>query len=150
MSGKKSRGRYKQYLHNLNVKVPPNTFYRNKRDTLVDDSNQNVVNFDTNLEASPIVSNVIMQENSLTHNTNHEFIFETNNAEPNNEQINENLDILNDIVNENPLYDNQSNFDAEELNTLFDKHEITAEELASAYLVAFFNGSITQKVYVLN
>ena len=150
MSGKKSRGRYKQYLHNLNVKVPPNTFFRNKRETLVDDSNQNVVNFDTNFEASPFVSNVIMQENSLTHNTNNEFIFETNNAEPNNEQINENLDILNDIVNENPLYDNQSNFDVEELNTLFDKHEITAEELASAYLVAFFNGSITQKVYVLN
>ncbi len=45
--------------------------------------------------------------------------------------------------------DIQPSFDFEEFNILFDPHEISTEELASAYLVVFFNGNITQKVYNL-
>jgi hypothetical protein len=148
MSEKKSRGRFKQYLHNLNVKVPSNTFYRNKRETPVVDNIQNLQNFDSNFGASGSVLNINAQEQITTPlNNNQEYLIETNSIETNFDHLNENLDILSDNVNSITQNDNQPSFDFEEFNTLFDLHEISAEELASAYLVAFFNGSITQKVY---
>jgi len=104
----------------------------------------------SNVEASGSVLNINTQEQTTTPlNNNQEYLIDTNSIETNFEDVNENLDILSDNVNPITQNDNHPSFDFEEFNTLFDPHEISAEELASAYLVAFFNGSITQKVYNL-
>jgi hypothetical protein len=101
----------------------------------------------SNVEASGSVLNINTQEQTTTPlNNNQEYLIETNCIETNFDHLNENLDILSDNVNSISQNDNQPSFDFEEFNALFDPHEISAEELASAYLVAFFNGSITQKV----
>lgn len=147
MSDKKTRNRYKQFLHNPNVKVPPSTFYKNKKQINFHNLTATTPNIQNSTHLtdgnSALNNNDSLTDNSVPTHYISEYIIESNNNETNEY---ENLDILSDIVNENPLNEsNHHDFDAEELNNLFDQQEITAEELASAYLVAFFNGSITQK-----
>ena len=133
------RGKYKKYMSNGNVKIPNTTLWRNK----INSPSSPLIN-SSKPACKPIGEEILIdntiQESDLSPEINTHDIT----TSVINEQTNE---ILNDL-RDDFLADLDSNvendFDEIGFSNLLYNSEITREELAAAYLVAFFNGTITQ------
>ena len=137
------RGKYKRYLLDSSVKMPPSTFYKKRKllqnnesvaatvDNDIDNDNdiiQTIQNEQANLEIyhdnlnfTNSASNIILQDDD-SNNYSSDHI--------------ENTD-FNSIDSDNDL-------DHDDFIDIFGQTQLTKEDLSAAYLTAFFSGKITQ------
>jgi hypothetical protein len=147
------RGRYKQYVSNGNVKIPSTTLWRNNQNS--PSSPNNTVRY--NQISSPNI--LLPSEEALLDNSHEVPIFThdcnvttgTSQNNTSNQELlpiqieNQSNEIVNDLIEEiSDGFDSYDESGGIEFYNAFNNKEISKEELAAAYLVAFFNGTITQ------
>ena len=151
---KKKRGRYNTWKYNSNIKIPAST----QRDHLIRQrqEEENSLNYiqtnfssqyqsETTFQADTTQTqnlssdeNEQLEFNNLTSNQLESSVNDSSNSNEANEEINESVNNSLDSSE-----DDNENLD-DQLNDLLRNEKITEEELAAAYLAAFFNGKTSQ------
>jgi hypothetical protein len=127
MKEKKTRGRYKQYLYDPDVKIPISTQNDHKRE------NNLLLNKSVNQEQEK--EKTINQQKS----SNEFLIITSDNLVEELETIQSESESSDEIEEEKE--DDLINYN---LKNIIQDKDITKDELAAAFLAAFFNGKITQ------
>ena len=155
----KLRGKYKRYLYDESIKIPETTLRRLNKNTI--QSNETVHTI-KNLDSTATIDSPIMNVQSSMNNNDSldEAIINTIDLPIDNAQAevilkinisyfyaNKYLFFLSKLINDNLNTNDDKDTDENSFNELADlieNKDISREELAAAYLAAFFSGKLTQ------
>jgi len=130
---KKRRGRYKAYILNSSLEIPVSTRNDHRHAQVFNQEASTSFHYPSN--ASTIITHFNQTDESVpTQAQNSEEIHQTNDS----------VDSIENLSDTENAEDDPSDSLADELSSFVSNDEITREELAAAYLAAFFNGKTTQ------
>ena len=136
MKEKRTRGRYKQYLYDPDVKIPISTQNDHKRENnLLLNNKISTVNKSVNQDQEKEKEKTINQQNS----SNEFLIITSDNLVEELETIQSESESSDEIEEEK-----EEDLINDDLKNIIQDKDITRDELAAAFLAAFFNGKITQ------
>ena len=136
MKEKRTRGRYKQYLYDPDVKIPISTQNDHKRENnLLLNNKISTVNKSVNQDQEKEKEKTINQQNS-----SNEFLILTSDS------LVEELETIQSESESSDEIEEEKEEDLinDDLKNIIQDKDITRDELAAAFLAAFFNGKITQ------